>query len=92
MRIQMMAAHENDDPWTRTVTDSTYSCPTCGQPVRDDAPDFPFCSERCRWVDLGEWLNESYRVSRPLTPGPDTDPLEGGEAAEDVSSGESDDD
>jgi endogenous inhibitor of DNA gyrase (YacG/DUF329 family) len=26
----------------------------------------PFCSERCRLIDLGEWLNESHRISEPL--------------------------
>jgi uncharacterized protein len=25
-------------------------------------PDFPFCSPRCKLVDLGRWLGESYRV------------------------------
>ena len=36
------------------------SCPICGKPV---APDYrPFCSRRCADVDLGRWLNESYRI------------------------------
>jgi endogenous inhibitor of DNA gyrase (YacG/DUF329 family) len=25
-------------------------------------PQFPFCSERCKTIDLGRWLNESYRL------------------------------
>lgn len=25
-------------------------------------PDYPFCSPRCRTIDLGRWLGESYRV------------------------------
>jgi endogenous inhibitor of DNA gyrase (YacG/DUF329 family) len=25
-------------------------------------PDYPFCSARCRKIDLGRWLGESYRV------------------------------
>jgi hypothetical protein len=25
-------------------------------------PDFPFCSERCRLIDLGRWLGENYRI------------------------------
>lgn len=28
----------------------------------------PFCSGRCKMVDLGRWLNEEYRVSEPLSP------------------------
>jgi len=39
-------------------------CPTCGKPVpwTPDSPWRPFCSERCRLIDLGEWASESYRV------------------------------
>ncbi len=40
------------------------SCPICKKPVkpRSENPAFPFCSSRCRQVDLGRWLNEEYRV------------------------------
>lgn len=39
-------------------------CPTCGKPVAPRAanPAFPFCSARCRLLDLGKWLGEEYRV------------------------------
>lgn len=40
------------------------TCPTCGKPV-EWTPEQrwrPFCSERCRLIDLGEWAAESYRV------------------------------
>jgi endogenous inhibitor of DNA gyrase (YacG/DUF329 family) len=39
-------------------------CPTCDQPF-DPAttPAMPFCSERCRAIDLGRWLDERYSVS-----------------------------
>jgi uncharacterized protein len=36
------------------------SCPICGKPTAADYR--PFCSRRCADVDLGRWLNESYRV------------------------------
>lgn len=38
-------------------------CPICGRPAAP-RPDraFPFCSDRCRLVDLGKWLGEAYRV------------------------------
>jgi endogenous inhibitor of DNA gyrase (YacG/DUF329 family) len=35
---------------------------------REDARDRPFCSPRCRLIDLGKWFNEEYRVSDPIDP------------------------
>ena len=41
-------------------TKSKVKCGICGKPV---VPEFrPFCSTRCKQIDLGRWLNESYRV------------------------------
>ncbi len=39
-------------------------CPTCKKPVAPRAENrgYPFCSPRCRAVDLGRWLGEEYRV------------------------------
>lgn len=39
-------------------------CPTCGKPVpwQQDYPWRPFCSERCRLIDLGAWADESHRL------------------------------
>jgi len=38
-------------------------CPTCRKPVVwQDNPYRPFCSERCRLIDLGAWATESYRI------------------------------
>ena len=39
-------------------------CPTCGQPVEwSEASKFrPFCSERCKLIDLGNWASEDYRI------------------------------
>jgi endogenous inhibitor of DNA gyrase (YacG/DUF329 family) len=39
-------------------------CPGCGQPARFEPANRwrPFCSARCRGVDLGAWANEDYRV------------------------------
>lgn len=44
-------------------------CPTCGK-VGDwlALPSAPFCSPRCRLLDLGKWFNEEHRVPAPLTP------------------------
>ena len=39
-------------------------CPVCAKEVgaRAQNPAFPFCSARCKMVDLGKWLNEEYRM------------------------------
>jgi endogenous inhibitor of DNA gyrase (YacG/DUF329 family) len=39
-------------------------CPTCGRqiPWRRDNPYRPFCSERCKLIDLGQWATEGYRI------------------------------
>jgi len=40
-------------------------CPICKQPVVRNGADFPFCSERCRVIDLGKWASDQYVVSSP---------------------------
>lgn len=42
----------------------TVQCPHCGAETvyAPENPWRPFCSERCRMIDLGAWANESYRV------------------------------
>ncbi len=38
-------------------------CPTCGRPAEwENNPDRPFCSDRCRLLDLGAWADERYVV------------------------------
>lgn len=52
----------------------TVRCPTCGVLVdRTTAPERPFCSERCRLVDLEGWANGRYRIPGDPVP-PPTDP------------------
>lgn len=43
-------------------------CPSCGakRDVEDGYTWRPFCSRRCKMVDLGNWLGEVYKFSRPL--------------------------
>ena len=41
-------------------------CPTCKKPVKNTDPEFPFCSERCRLIDLGKWASGGYVISSPL--------------------------
>lgn len=51
------------------------NCPTCGRGLEwsEQFPFRPFCSERCRLVDLGAWFAEERRV-----PGEELDELQGG--------------
>jgi endogenous inhibitor of DNA gyrase (YacG/DUF329 family) len=42
------------------------ACPICGkrlQGPRAEWPQFPFCSPRCKTIDLGRWLSESYGIA-----------------------------
>jgi endogenous inhibitor of DNA gyrase (YacG/DUF329 family) len=41
-------------------------CPICKKPVKSADPDFPFCSERCRTIDLGKWASGAYVISSPV--------------------------
>jgi endogenous inhibitor of DNA gyrase (YacG/DUF329 family) len=44
-----------------------HQCPICRRPTDSERDaDFPFCSERCRLLDLGNWAAERYVVSEPL--------------------------
>ncbi len=51
-------------PRKRTVK---VRCPICKKAVNKTAPNFPFCSERCRTIDLGKWASGSYVISSPVT-------------------------
>ena len=53
-----------------------HRCPIC-KAETDSAvhPEFPFCSERCRERDLGNWASEKYVVSEPIFD--EEDPSEG---------------
>lgn len=40
-------------------------CPICKKSVKSADPDFPFCSDRCRSIDLGKWASGAYVI--PVT-------------------------
>ena len=42
-------------------------CPTCRTIVMAGDQHFPFCSDRCRLIDLGKWANGGYVISTPIT-------------------------
>ncbi|HXX31626.1 MAG TPA: DNA gyrase inhibitor YacG [Myxococcaceae bacterium] len=60
-------------------------CPICRRPAapRAENPSAPFCSVRCRLVDLGRWLGEEYRVPEAPPEG-ERGPPAGGPAEEDA--------
>ena len=41
-------------------------CPSCKQAVTSASPEFPFCSQRCRLIDLGKWASGDYVISSPV--------------------------
>ena len=41
-------------------------CPICAEPVAEADHFSPFCSDRCRLIDLGKWLKGDYAISRPI--------------------------
>ena len=57
-------------------------CPICRKIVLRTEPEFPFCSARCRLIDLGKWASGAYVVSTPVT---DPEALENQAAAKEES-------
>jgi len=44
-----------------------WRCPICRKPTDSEAQaEFPFCSERCKSLDLGNWASEKYVISEPV--------------------------
>jgi endogenous inhibitor of DNA gyrase (YacG/DUF329 family) len=56
-------------------------CPICGKTFEvatlDDLPSFPFCSDRCKLVDLGRWIDGDYAI--PDGPAPEPPEPEAGD-------------
>ncbi len=47
-------------------------CPQCGKETTwEGNPSRPFCSERCRLIDLGAWAGEEYRIPGEKKPSDD---------------------
>lgn len=53
-------------------------CPTCKKRVTADSADFPFCSDRCRILDLGKWASGDYCITSPILDPDLLEDLEGG--------------
>jgi endogenous inhibitor of DNA gyrase (YacG/DUF329 family) len=43
-----------------------FKCPTCSKGGAWPARFAPFCSERCKLIDLGKWLNQEHVIPTPL--------------------------
>lgn len=59
-------------------------CPACRKPVPPRPANrwWPFCSDRCRLLDLGRWLGEDYRIAGPRPGDGAEQPREPGEEGE----------
>jgi endogenous inhibitor of DNA gyrase (YacG/DUF329 family) len=59
-------------------TARTVPCPSCRRPAQfgEANPWRPFCSERCRSVDLGAWASERFRVAAEAPPDDDSTPAQ----------------
>jgi len=56
-------------------------CPICKTTVQLSDPEMPFCSKRCRLLDLGAWADEEYRIpvvnqNAPIVPDPNEEPVD----------------
>ena len=67
---QMFAVRSNLCPVPMNRPPRTVKCPQCGTPVIWSAESKwrPFCSERCKTIDLGAWASERYRVHTQESP------------------------
>ncbi len=51
---------------TPNAAPKTVACPTCKTRVAEGVETFPFCTLRCKTIDLGRWFDESFKISRPI--------------------------
>ena len=62
-------------------------CPICRKGYEAqalaDLPTFPFCSERCRLIDLGRWAGGNYAIPGPEAPTPPSQGVEPGDEGDD---------
>ncbi len=58
----------------RDTKDIKKTCPICGKEmVWENNPFRPFCSERCRLIDLGKWASDEYRIPGKKKDGTEVD-------------------
>lgn len=55
------------NPTTKPNPNQTQTpCPICKQAASDTDGHYPFCSKRCKTIDLGRWADEKYKITRPI--------------------------
>jgi endogenous inhibitor of DNA gyrase (YacG/DUF329 family) len=66
-------------PDERSARPTSVACPHCGKPVAwtEASAWKPFCSERCRLIDLGDWLSENHAIPGTTGPAPQDDDAAG---------------
>ncbi len=78
-------SNENRELADSAARPVTVSCPICGRQVRwDEPPRGPFCSERCRLIDLGAWAEGRYAIPGPSLPEEPSEPDLGGDGSPSV--------
>ncbi|WP_201527236.1 MULTISPECIES: DNA gyrase inhibitor YacG [Psychrobacter] len=56
-------------PLNTNTLPKTYPCPNCGTKTAwQDNKSKPFCSERCKLIDLGAWASEEYSLPAEISP------------------------
>jgi uncharacterized protein len=63
---QAVSSHVH--PIIKVMAAAKLRCPICKKEVSFDDPNMPFCSDRCRLLDLGNWASEKYVISTPAWP------------------------
>lgn len=65
-----MSPHEPPQQSCTLFQSTPLTCAVCGQTLADaavDSPLFPFCSRRCKQIDLLRWTQGKYAITEPLT-------------------------
>ena len=66
MRFAKHQQHPLTMPRKRTLK---LRCPICKKAVKSGDSEFPFCSDRCRTIDLGKWASGAYVIPSPVEDG-----------------------
>lgn len=48
------------------MSEKKLACPICRKEVALESEDVPFCSARCRLIDLGKWASGDYKITSPV--------------------------
>lgn len=64
--LVLWIAYNADMTEERVSKNKATACPTCQKPVTQEVKSYPFCSARCRSIDLAKWIDGKYVISRPI--------------------------